>query len=73
MAYNFDDSCNKDVDQESMIKTPKAKKGRKLSIRNNPEDKSATKVNKIMEKKYKIVTNDKEKNPHQLFGHWSVE
>lgn len=31
------------------------------------------KANKIKQKKYKAVAVDKEKNPNQLFGHWSTE
>lgn len=55
-----------------MIKSPK-KKGRKLSMKNNPEDNNEMKVGKIREKKYKVMTGDKDKNPNQLFGHWSPE
>jgi hypothetical protein len=41
-----------------MMKTPK-KKGRKLSMKNNPEDNNEMKVSKMREKKYKVVTGDK--------------
>lgn len=41
------------------MKTPKAKKGRKLSIKNNPEDNSVSKLNKIKQKKNKLLPSEK--------------
>lgn len=41
------------------MKTPKAKRGRKLSIKNNPEDNSVSKIMKIKEKKCKPLPTDK--------------
>jgi hypothetical protein len=59
--------------EDTQVKTPKIKKNRKLSTKNTPEDSNQHAMAKSKEKKYKCLQNDREKNPNQLFGHWSIE